>query len=160
MNSASADTAHRMQGSRGSDEGSRGPEVGGPPLPDAPRGASTFPFRADLRAVRAHTRAWAVDHDLPVDIQEDLVLAVDELAANSLRHAGGHGELRLWDEDRSVLAEVEDDGWIRDPDVGRSLPPMDQIDGRGLWIACSLADQLQIRSGPDGTVIRARFDQR
>ena len=160
MNGAMADTAHRAQGTRASGQGPRGPEMGGPPLPDAPRGASTYSFRADLRAVRSHTRAWAVDHDLPIDIQEDLVLAVDELAANSLRHAGGRGELRLWDENRSVLAEVEDDGWIRDPNVGRTLPPMDQIDGRGLWIASSLADQLQIRSGPDGTVIRVRFDQR
>ncbi len=161
MNGATADAAHRTGGStRPGAAQDRGPETNGPPLPEPPRGATTLAFRSDLRAVRTHTRAWAVDHGVTVDIRDDLVLAVDELAANSLRHGGGRGELQLWDDGRAVVAQVADDGWIRDPDaVGRALPPMDQIDGRGLWIAGSLAAQLQIRSSPGGTVVRARFDQ-
>ena len=135
----------------------RVPETEGPALRDAPRTASAFAFHSDLGALRADTRAWAVDREIDGPLQDDLVLTVDELAANSLRHGGGHGELRLWTDDDSVVAEVEDAGWIRDRNVGRSRPPMDQVDGRGLWIAANLAEHLQIRSGPDGTVVRARF---
>src|SRR5690349_3981669 len=80
------------------------------PLRNAPRDATAISFRSDLRALRADTRAWAVDRDIDGMLQDDLVLAVDELAANSLRHGGGHGELRLWTDEGAVVAEVEDGG--------------------------------------------------
>jgi len=126
-------------------------------LEEAPEQADSVRFGADLRAVRAHARDWAVTQDLPVRIRDDLILAVDELAANSVRHGGGHGTLRLWADMEGVVAEVADQGWIRDPDAGARLPAVDQPDGRGLWIANALAEQLQIVTGPDGTVVRARF---
>jgi anti-sigma regulatory factor (Ser/Thr protein kinase) len=138
----------------------RVPETDGAPLSAVPSDAAAFPFESDLRALRADTRSWAVDRDIVGTLQDDLVLTIDELAANSLRHGGGSGELRLWTEGSSVVAEVADSGWIRDLDVGRSLPPMDQIDGRGLWIVANLTDHLQIRTGPDGTVVRAHFGHR
>jgi anti-sigma regulatory factor (Ser/Thr protein kinase) len=135
----------------------RHPETRGDALGAAPRDAAAFAFRSDLRALRAETRSWAEQHRISTPLQDDLVLTVDELAANSLRHGGGHGELRLWAEDDAVVAEVADPGEMHDLDVGRSLPPMDQVDGRGLWIVVNLADQVQIRTGTDGTVVRARF---
>ena len=53
----------------------------------------------------------------------DLVLAVDELATNSLRYARGEGMLRTWRENGSLLVEVADDGHIADPLAGRDCPP-------------------------------------
>ncbi|HEX6780427.1 MAG TPA: sensor histidine kinase [Solirubrobacterales bacterium] len=84
----------------------------------------------------------------------DLVTAASELAANSVMHGGGSGTLRLWREEERVLAEVEDEGLIEDPLVGRTRPDVAQEGGRGLWIANRLCDLVQIRSGAQGTTVR------
>jgi anti-sigma regulatory factor (Ser/Thr protein kinase) len=84
----------------------------------------------------------------------DLVTATSELAANSVMHGGGKGTLRLWCEDDSLLAEVEDDGRIEEPLAGRIRPGAMQEGGRGLWLANQLCDLVQIRSGDGGTVVR------
>ena len=52
----------------------------------------------------------------------DLVLAVNELATNSLRHGGGRGVLRIWEQDGTLCCEVDDGGRIDDPLVGRERP--------------------------------------
>ena len=59
-----------------------------------------------------------------------------------------------------VVAEVTDQGWIRDRSVGRALPSIDQTHGRGLWIAGAVAGHLLIHSTPDGTAVRAHFGPR
>jgi len=41
--------------------------------------------------------------------------------------------------------------------VGRLPPPVDQYGGRGLWLVNQLCDLAQIRSSPDGTVVRVRM---
>ena len=40
------------------------------------------------------------------------MLAVDELAANSIRHGGGRGVVRLWTEDGALVCDVRDRGSI------------------------------------------------
>jgi anti-sigma regulatory factor (Ser/Thr protein kinase) len=84
----------------------------------------------------------------------DLVTATSELAANSIMHGGGTGTLRLWRENGSLIAEVEDAGRIEDPLVGRLRPGIRQEGGRGLWLTNQLCDLVQIRSGEGGTVVR------
>jgi anti-sigma regulatory factor (Ser/Thr protein kinase) len=84
----------------------------------------------------------------------DLVTATSELAANSVMHGGGSGTLRLWRENGTLLAEVEDRGRIEEPLVGRLRPGIAQEGGRGLWLANRLCDLVQIRSGERGTVVR------
>lgn len=84
----------------------------------------------------------------------DLVTAASELAANSVMHGGGSGTLRLWRENGSLLAEVEDRGRIEQPLVGRLRPGIAQEGGRGLWLANRLCDLVQIRSGAAGTTVR------
>jgi anti-sigma regulatory factor (Ser/Thr protein kinase) len=82
------------------------------------------------------------------------VTAASELAANSVMHGGGSGTLRLWHEDGSLLAEVEDGGRIEEPLVGFLRPGLEQEGGRGLWLANQLCELVQIRSGDGGTVVR------
>jgi anti-sigma regulatory factor (Ser/Thr protein kinase) len=89
----------------------------------------------------------------------DLVLAVSEAAANSLRHGGGQGELRWWADDRVVVCEVRDRGHVVEPLAGRVRPGVEQPDGRGLWIAHQVCDLVEVRSGPDGTVVRMTMDR-
>jgi len=85
----------------------------------------------------------------------DLVTAASELAANSVVHGGGSGTLRIWSEDDHLLVEVEDQGHIVEPLVGRLRPDVSQEEGRGLWLANQLCDLVQIRSsGESGTRIR------
>jgi anti-sigma regulatory factor (Ser/Thr protein kinase) len=88
---------------------------------------------------------------------QDLVLAVGEAAANSVRHAGGHGVLRVWEDDGAVVCEVKDPGRVRDPLAGRHLPALDDVGGWGLYIAHQVCDLVQLRSGPQGTVVRMRM---
>lgn len=84
----------------------------------------------------------------------DFVIAASELAANSVMHGGGSGTLRLWRENGSLLAEVEDRGQVKEPLVGRLRPGLAQEGGRGLWLANQLCDLVQIRSGAAGTTVR------
>jgi anti-sigma regulatory factor (Ser/Thr protein kinase) len=84
----------------------------------------------------------------------DLVLAVDEVATNSLRHGGGRGTLRIWRDGESVVCEVRDAGRIEDPMVGRERPALDRDGGRGLWMVNQLCDLVQLRTFPTGAVVR------
>jgi anti-sigma regulatory factor (Ser/Thr protein kinase) len=84
----------------------------------------------------------------------DLVVAVNELLTNSVRHGGGSGVLRLWREDGSVNCEVRDRGRLLDPRAGRRQPMPNQVGGRGLWIVRRLCDRVEIRALKSGTAAR------
>lgn len=110
--------------------------------------------RRTLRDVRALVARRAAEADLPGWRVQNAVTAVHELAANSVRHGGGTGVLRLWTTDTALVCEVRDRGHIADPLAGRRRPAHRAEAGRGLWIATQAADLLQIRSEPGGTTVR------
>ena len=109
---------------------------------------------ADLAQVRHLVSDWARAQELPGDAVDELVLAVDELATNSIRYGGGAGTLRCWREADILQCEVQDAGWITTPLVGRTRPASDAHSGRGMWLANQLCDLVQIRSTPAGSVVR------
>jgi anti-sigma regulatory factor (Ser/Thr protein kinase) len=126
------------------------------PLMPAPADAEVREFRTDMDLTRLRSRVqhfgWSAN--LAMDRTDDLVLAVSEVASNSVRHGGGAGSLTLWCDDRgAVVSEVRDLGEITDPLVGR-YPPGPDLDVNGLWLVNQLCDLVQIRSGPDGTSVR------
>jgi anti-sigma regulatory factor (Ser/Thr protein kinase) len=84
----------------------------------------------------------------------DLARAVTEAATNSVRHGGGGGVLRVWQQDGALVCEVTDAGHIDDPMAGRRLPALDADGGRGLWLVHQLGDLVQVRSGQQGTAVR------
>jgi anti-sigma regulatory factor (Ser/Thr protein kinase) len=129
------------------------------PLPDPPGRTEELPFASpdDLEATRRFVTELARTQEIDPVRVDGLVLAVDELVTNSLRHGGGNGILRIWREGDEVVCEVADSGTISDPLVGRIRPPLDQPGGRGLWIANHFCDLLQIRSSSAGTVVRSRL---
>ena len=128
------------------------------PLPRPPAGAETLGFeRATLTEVRRLVAEVSERAGLPPSRREDLVLAVNELATNSVRHGGGHGIVRVWRDEDALRCEVRDRGRIDDPLVGRRQPRADQIGGWGVSIAHQVSDLVQVRSGPDGTVVRLRM---
>jgi anti-sigma regulatory factor (Ser/Thr protein kinase) len=107
-----------------------------------------------LRSLRASVRDRAVAAGLGPHRARDLVLAVTEVCSNSIVHGGGGGVLRSWTTPMSLVHEVNDAGQIDDPFVGRRLPAHDQAAGRGLWLVNELCDLVQLRSSPEGTIVR------
>ncbi len=126
------------------------------PLEPAPRAARVVPItHADsLAHARAVVAAEATRAGLFGDRIEDAIVAVNELVANTIRHGGGRGSLRVWTSGDELLCEVADRGHIRDPLAGRRRPEKDQLGGRGLWLANQLCDLVEIRTRPGATVVR------
>jgi anti-sigma regulatory factor (Ser/Thr protein kinase) len=124
-------------------------------LPPPTATPEVFGFaQTELAEVRRRAAAAAKRAGMGRGEVADLVTATSELAANSVRHGGGSGVLRLWPEEERLLAEVEDRGRIEEPLVGRLRPKTTQEGGRGLWLANRLCDLVQIRSGEGGTTVR------
>jgi anti-sigma regulatory factor (Ser/Thr protein kinase) len=62
--------------------------------------------------------------------------------------------LRIWQEPGALICEVDDEGHIHDPLVGRVRPDTEEYGGRGMWLVNQLCDLVQLRSFPTGTVAR------
>jgi anti-sigma regulatory factor (Ser/Thr protein kinase) len=160
---AAVDVAHhthphvRGNGSAARASAAYGGEVdqldGALPAPPARRRDIAFTDE-NLGAVRTavgRASRWA---GLNRERAADLMLAVSELATNSLRHAGGRGRFRLWRDSDAIVCEVSDAGRIEDALVGRYTPSIGQGSERGLWLVNQLCDLTQIRSTADGTTVR------
>lgn len=119
-----------------------------------PADTPTLAYRADLAAPRAHAARQASSIGLPAGRVPDLVLAVGELAANTLRHTNAGGVLAIWAAGRELLCQVQDTGHITDPLAGRRRPTANASGGHGLWLVNQLCDLVELRSGPGRTVIR------
>lgn len=108
----------------------------------------------ELSALRHVAYDFARHSGAQPDVAEALVLAVQEIAANSVRHGGGSGTFQAWADGGALVCELRDSGRIADPMVGRLRPRPHRENGRGIWLANQLCDLVQIRSDPDGTVVR------
>lgn len=125
-------------------------------LAPPPLGALELSFDRDtLHQLRAAAGLEAAEAGLSERRAGDIVLAVAELAANSVVHGGGEGTATIWREPQALAIEVRDRGVIEQPLAGRVRPSPTQENGRGLWVANQVCDLVQIRSGPRGT--RARL---
>jgi anti-sigma regulatory factor (Ser/Thr protein kinase) len=123
------------------------------PRPAGPFDALAFDLTT-LGEVRNYVAEHAERVGLAADRAEGVVLAVSELATNSVRHGGGAGVLRVWSERGTFICEVRDRGAITDPLAGRIAPEATQVDGRGLWLANQLCDLVQVRAFADGGAVR------
>jgi anti-sigma regulatory factor (Ser/Thr protein kinase) len=129
-----------------------------PPPPDLGVSDVDVVFDAEeLPRLRRRVAAAAATAGIDDDRVDDLVLAVNELATNSVEHGPGSGRLRLWLSRGSVTAEVADRGRMDVPFPGLVRPAVTGARGRGLWLASELTDVLQVWSDAAGTVIRAQI---
>ncbi|WP_405060705.1 sensor histidine kinase [Kribbella sp. NBC_01505] len=125
------------------------------PLSDVPDRAERWEFGlADLGQVRQWVNGQASSHGVSRDRMDDLGLALHEICTNSIRFGGGRGTLSVWIENGSLICDVADQGRIDDLLVGRVMPPLDGLGGRGVWLANQLCDLAQLRSGDDFTQVR------
>jgi anti-sigma regulatory factor (Ser/Thr protein kinase) len=126
------------------------------PLPPPPPGAQSLGYITDLAPVRQFVIRRAALAGLPPHRASDLVIAVSELAANTLCHTRGGGTVRVWRAGDELVCEVADRGWIRDPLAGRQLPAGNS-GGYGLWVVNQVCDLVETRSGPAGTTTRCHL---
>ena len=99
---------------------------------------------------------------------DNFVLAVHEIAANAIVHAGAGGRLILRRVANGLRCLVSDtipknvvscpaprNGGVRELCAGAGEPgePIGADSGRGLWLAATLADELSITSGPDSMIV-------
>jgi anti-sigma regulatory factor (Ser/Thr protein kinase) len=132
--------------------------IGGEPQPPAPADAAVLSYqRGNLPLVRRFARDHASRAGLAGQGLDDLVIAVHELAANTIAHADGHGTLRIWTEQERLVCEVTDTGHISDPLAGR-LSSRPQAGGHGLRLVHQVCDFVEVRSGSFGTNIRVYRD--
>ena len=126
-------------------------EFGGGPL---------YPLR---QAVAAHASAAGI----PAARARDMTIAVQELAANAVRHGAGRGRLRMWSRGGALVCEVQDAG--PEPRAGRAATRDGAgadgnaaagwpcAHGHGLWLARQVADEMSVVSGPGGTCATVVF---
>jgi len=127
----------------------------GDPLPERPASAHEYVFTLETLAVaRRLLYAAVAAAGLTVERMHDFVLAAHEIAMNSVRHAGGSGVLRIWEDDEALVCEIADGGRISDPLIGRRRPSDEHDSGRGLWLANQLCSLVQVRTYPSGNVVR------
>ena len=119
-----------------------------------PADATSLEYTADLSAVRAEVEKQARQTSLPQMKVIDLVLAVSEVAANTVKHAHSSGTLDLTLDEREIVCTIRDRGSITDPLAGRRRPPPNASDGYGLWLVHQVCDLVEMRSDSSGTTIR------
>jgi anti-sigma regulatory factor (Ser/Thr protein kinase) len=119
-------------------------------LSTPPDDAQVLRYHADLASVRAFAAAAARQAGLLPGRVRDFVIVVSELAANTLAHAKGPGTLTVWSTRHELIGQVRDTGHITGPRPGQARPG---TVGHGLWVVRQVCDRIQIRTGPNGTVI-------
>jgi anti-sigma regulatory factor (Ser/Thr protein kinase) len=162
---AAAERAHQVVLENGArraaattDRAAQPPVTLAQPLGDPPSGAQTITFRADQAAVRRFALAAGLGAGLSPGRVNDLVLAIGELAGNTLLHTDGMGTATIWVTDDELIGQVHDNGQITDPLAGTLRPdPSDAGTRRGLWLVHQVSDLVQVQSGPAGTTIRVHM---
>jgi anti-sigma regulatory factor (Ser/Thr protein kinase) len=130
-------------------------------LPPPPPDSASIRFSVGpLHDVRNFVADHARARGLRPSRTDDLVLAANEMAANSVLHGGGSGLAWVWAENETVLCEIRDAGRIDDVMIGRVRPRRDELEGRGVWMANQLCDLVQVRSSHAGTVVRLHMNLR
>ena len=131
--------------------------VPAPPSPDHDD-LMSYTYTTDLAAIRAVVHQYAIQAGLSEARAIDLVLAVSEVAANTVKHAKSPGRLTIWYDTREIVCRIHDEGVITDPLAGRRQPSLDAQGGHGLWIVNQVCDQVELHSDETGTTIRLHMN--
>ena len=123
------------------------------PLPPPPASAESLDYETDLAPVRRLVESHARRSSLAAERVGDLVLAANEIAANTLGHTSSGGVLQVWHDEAEILCQVQDQGCIADPLAGRVKRPPDGR-GHGLFLVNQVCDLVELRTGRGGTTVR------
>jgi anti-sigma regulatory factor (Ser/Thr protein kinase) len=122
-------------------------------LPPPPASAEALKYSTDLAPVRRLVERHAGRTGLAPERAADLVLAASEIAANTLSHARSDGVLQVWHDEREILCQLHDSGWITDPLAGRVRRDAESR-GHGLFLVNQVCDLVELRTGQAGTTVR------
>ena len=129
------------------------PRAATPCAPASPPYASiTLHHPHDLRLAR-HIVTEVADAASVVDRDriDGFVTAVHEVLANGLEHGRPPVELSMWADTARLTCLVVDNGpGIANPLTGYRHPEPTLVDGRGLWLARQLCDELVIHNSDTG----------
>jgi anti-sigma regulatory factor (Ser/Thr protein kinase) len=123
------------------------------PLRPPPAAAEAIAYDTDLASVRRLVADQARRAGLAGERTLDLVLAANELAANTISHTAGGGVLQIWHTPEEIVCQVHDQGEITDPLAGRVRHGPDDR-GHGLWLVNRVCDLVELRTGRAGTTVR------
>jgi anti-sigma regulatory factor (Ser/Thr protein kinase) len=128
------------------------------PWPPPTREPISYPYTTDLASIRIVVQRYAIKAGLSEARAIDLVLAVSEVAANTVRHAKSPGNLQIWYDAHEIVCQLHDEGTITDPLAGQRQPSLEARGGHGLWIVNEVCDQVELRSDETGTTIRLHMN--
>ena len=110
-----------------------------------------------LALVRDQLREWLQSAGLVDPVLHEILIAAGEACTNAVEHSGaqaGVGEPAAWIEGTcdatQVRIVVTDRGRWKEPDLTAAATGRR---GRGRLVMGSLADRMDIRTGPSGTVV-------
>jgi anti-sigma regulatory factor (Ser/Thr protein kinase) len=125
------------------------------PLSPAPDMAARHYFHLiDIGEIRRLVAERASDLSVPGNKIDDLVLAISEIATNSVKYGGGAGVMLMWTDAEGLQVEFQDTGHILEPLAGRRAAPAEALGGRGVYLANQVSDLVQLRSSRTGTTVR------
>ncbi len=123
-------------------------------LPRPPATAESLSYADNLRMVRKFVATAARGAGLASARVTDLVIAISELAANTLSHTAGGGTMHIWRSGGEIICQIEDSGQIADLLARHRAPLAELPGGKGLWMVNQVCDLVQARTGPAGTTTR------
>lgn len=119
-----------------------------------------FVYTTNLSEVRALAEKHARVAGLPDHRIVDFVIAVSEVAANTVQHARSQGSMEIWSDADEIVCEIRDTGVMPDPLAGRQPPSSDANGGYGLWLVRQICDRVDLHSDETGTVVRLHVSLR
>jgi anti-sigma regulatory factor (Ser/Thr protein kinase) len=126
------------------------------PLEDTPPRLAV-PDVSDLTHLRHALAAELATADVPREVLQDFLIAVDEMASNAVRHGHPPVDVALWMSSDRLVSTISDGGrgWD-DPFAGYGPAHGDDLSrgGMGLWIARQLCDHLDITHDGSGVTVR------
>lgn len=119
-----------------------------------------FVYTDNLSEVRALAEKNARMAGLQETRVVDFVIAVSEVAANTVVHARSPGTMEIWYDAKELVCEIHDHGVITDPLVGTEPPSAHATGGHGLWLVRQVCDRVELRSDETGTTVRMHMSLR
>ena len=111
----------------------------------------------DLARLRTDCRSILRGISLDDQRASMLVYAINECLTNVIRHGGGQGWFAfIYDRER-LVALVTDHGPGGSMPIPDQLPANDSLNGRGLWMARQMVDDMTLTTGSSGTTVRLQL---